>query len=180
MHTTRMDVTSTNTTRPHTDRERLTPAQRFGELVALFMMLLLVDFFVYHQSANTGFFTDAFGPQAMFFLYGPLALSMAAPVTRALVGRRNPARPLEVVSNLFLAIAGAWLLAEFPFNFAHLADALPSGTRFLLAWVDNDVGRVFLVLQVIVCPIVAFVTAWQYFSHHRRAPSDTSTLRSAF
>ena len=161
-----------NATWEKADREILTLPQRFGEVVTLVVTLLFLSFFAYHQAANTGFFTAAFGPQAMFFFYGPLLLSMAAPMTRALLGRRNPARPLEVVTNLFVAIAALWLLIVFPFNFAHLADALPTGIRFLLAWVNNDIGRIPLILQLIVCPIVALVTTWQYLAHRRKERGD--------
>jgi hypothetical protein len=167
-----------NATPQKTDREILTPSQRVGEFFALIAMLLFFGFFAYHQAAHTGFFTAAFGPQEMFFFYGPVFLSVAAPVTRALVGRRNPARPLEVVSNLFAVVAALWLLVVFPFDFAHLADALPTGIRFLLAWVNNDIGRIPFILQLIVCPLVALVTTWQYFSHRRREPGHSSGLHS--
>lgn len=182
MNPTTIDMTDTTRVRapkPKTDREFLTPSQRFGELVAMFVMCLFIAYFVYHQVAETGFFTTAFGPPAMFFFYGPLLLALLAPMTRAVVGRRNPARPLEVITDVFLAIAAAWLLIIFPFDFTRLADALPSGIRFLLGWVNNDIGRVVLVIQMIVCPIVALVTAWIFISHLRREPRDTSTVSPA-
>ena len=104
-------------------------SKRFGEFVALIITLLMIAFFAYNQAANTGFFTPAFGSQAMFFFFGPMVLSMAAPFMRAAIGRRNPARPLEVASNVFGAIAAIWLLTAFPFDFTHLADALPGSGR---------------------------------------------------
>jgi hypothetical protein len=162
-----------------TDREILTAPQRVGEVIALVLSILLFSFFAYHQAANTGFFTAKFGPQAMFFFYGPMLLSMLAPVTRAVVGRRNPARPLEVATNVFLAIAALWLFNVFPFNLAHLADALPAEIRFLFWWVNDDIGRIVLILQMIVCPVVAVVTTWQYFSHLWREPGNPTRLRSA-
>jgi hypothetical protein len=162
------------------DREHLTYPQRIGELVSLFVTLLLISFFAYHQAANTGFFTAAFGPVEMFFFYGALLLSLAAPVTRALVGQRNPTRPLEVVANLFSAAAALWLLTVFPFDFAHFAEALPSAIRFLFAWVNNDIGRIPFILQLIVCPVVAILTVWQYLIHRGREHGRPSELRSAW
>lgn len=162
------------------DRETLTYSQRFGELVALFVMLLIIGFFAYHQAANTGFFTAAFGPLEMFFFYGAMLLSLAAPVTRAAAGQRNPARPLEVVANLFTAAAALWLLSVFPFDFTHFADALPVELRFSLAWLNNDFGRIPFILQAIICPIVALVTAWQFLIHLGREHGGASTLRSAW
>jgi hypothetical protein len=168
-----------NATAQKTDREFLTAAQRVAEVIALMVNILLFSFFVYHQVANTGFFTTTFGSQAMFFFYGPMLLSMAAPVARALVGRRNPARPLEVATNVFLAIAALWLFNVFPFNFAHFADALPVEIRFLFWWMNNNIGYVILILQMIICPVVAIVTTWQYFSHLWHEPGNPTRLRSA-
>jgi hypothetical protein len=164
--------------KPH--REHLTYPQRLGELVSLFVTLLLISFFAYHQAATTGFFTAAFGPVEMFLFYGVLLLSLAAPMTRALVGQRNPARPLDVVANLYSAAAALWLLTVFPFNFAHFADALPFEIRFLFAWVNNDIGRIPFILQLIVCPVIAILTAWQYLIHRRRERGSPSELRSAW
>ncbi len=149
-------------------REFLSPSQRFGEIIAMFAMFLFFSFFIYHQVASTGFFTSAFGPWEMFFFYGPMLLALTPPLIRAITGRRQPARPPEALTNAFLAVGAIWLLMIFPFDFAHLADALPAGLRFALAWVNNDIGRIFLVLQLIVCPVVALVVMWQYIAHRMR------------
>ncbi len=158
-----------------TDREFLSISQRVGELISIVFMLLCFGFFLYHLVAQTGFFTDQFGAWEQFFFFGPMLLAVTAPFARAIIGRRNPARPLEVVTNLFMAAGAYWLLMVFPFNFAHLADALPGAFRFLLAWINNDIGRIPFIIQAIVCPIVALVTAWIYLSHHnRRAPAHAA------
>jgi hypothetical protein len=162
------------------DREHLTDAQRFGELVSVCVMFLILAFFVYHQAANTGFFTVSFGPMEVFFFYGPMLFSLAAPITRAVIGQRNPARALEVVANVFMAAAALWLLTVFPFNFAHFADAFPGEIRFLFAWLNSDIGRIPFILQLIVCPIVALVTAWQFLIHLGREHRDASRLHSVW
>lgn len=151
-----------------TDKETLTPAQRGGEVISVAVMLLVFSFFAAHQVTDTGFFTAKFGAMEMVCLYGPMLCSLAAPTVRAISGRRNPARPFEVVTNLFLALAALWLLVVFPFNFAHLADVLPAGMRFLLAWINNDIGRAVLILQIIVGTIWAVVTIVQFLSVRRR------------
>lgn len=160
-----------NTIGQKTDKDLLTLPQRWAELCTVLVMLLLMGFFVYHQVAQTGFFTASFGAWEMVCLYGPLLCSCVAPTVRAVAGQRSPARPFEAATNLFLAISASWLLMVFPFNFAHLADALPGALHFVLAWVNNDLGRIVLILQIIVCPIVALVTLWIYLSRHRRAHS---------
>jgi hypothetical protein len=157
------------TTSKQSQREQLSPSQRFGELVAIFVMFLFMGFFVYHLVANTGFFTAAFGPWEMFFFFGPMLVALTPPLMRAITGARQPARPLEALTNAFMAVGALWLLMVFPFEFAHLADALPAGLRFTLAWVNNDIGRILLILQAIVCPVVALVMMWQYVAHRIHA-----------
>ena len=146
------------------EKEVLTPAQRGGEVISLAVMLLVFSFFADHQVAHTGFYTAKFGTMEMVCLYGPMLLSLAAPVVRAVTGRRNPARPFEVVTNVFLAIAAVYLLLVFPFDFAHLADALPAAIRFVLAWITDGIGRAVLILQAIVGTTWAAVTTVKYLS----------------
>jgi hypothetical protein len=148
------------------DKENLSSLERVAEVIIILAMLLLLSFFWYHQSARTGFFTAAFGGLEMLALYGPLALGISAPAIRAWTGQRNPARPFEALTSLALSLGSMWLLIVFPLNYAHLADALPSGMRFVLAWVTDDIARVILLLQVLVGPITALLTMWRYVRRH--------------
>jgi len=147
-----------------TDNEILGPWQRWLDVAIVVMLLLFFSFLLYHQRANTGFFTAKFGALEMLCLYGPLVLSLAAPVVRILTGRRNPGRPFEAATSLFLMLGSLWLLIAFPFDFTHLADALPVPIRFFLGWVTDDMGRLLLILQVIVGPISALTAAWKYIT----------------
>ena len=72
-----------------TRRELLSAPERVAEpLFSAMALVVLGGFFVTHQSLETGFFTVRFGPVEMLCLYGPLVLSLAAPLTRALYGHR--------------------------------------------------------------------------------------------
>jgi hypothetical protein len=157
-----------NAVNEQTDKEVLTAPQRWVEIIIVVALLLLLGFFAYHQWANTGFFTARFGQLEMLCLYGPLLLALAAPAIRATTGRRNPGRPFEAATSLFLALGSLWLLIVFPFDYSHLADALPGAIHFVLAWVTNDIGKAVLILQVIIGPISAALTAWKYLSIRRR------------
>ena len=152
-----------STTVKKISNEFLTPLQRLIEFITIAGMLLLIGFLAYHQIADTGFFTDRFGSIEMASLYAPALLSLAAPLTRALSGHRNSARPFEAATNLFLAAGSLWLLSVFPFNYAHLADPLPDAIQFVLSWVTNDIAKLFFILQVIICPIAAIAIMWKYF-----------------
>lgn len=162
------------TNAPQSDRETLTPAGRWGELAIIGAMLGLLGYLAVHQWARTGFFTAAFGPREMLALYGPILISFAAPIVRAVTGQRNPGRPFEALTNLCLALGSLWLLIVFPFDYSHLADPLPGALRFVLAWITNGVGRAFMILQVILCPISALAALWRYVSvRHRQSAGHT-------
>ena len=141
-----------------TKRDILSPLQRWLEAAIVVGMLLLFAFLAYHQWANTGFFTSKFGVLEMICLYSPLFLALVAPLIRFWTGHRQPARPFEAADYLLLALGSLWLLIVFPFDFTHLADALPVSLRFILAWVSDDIGKLPLVIQVISGPIMAFST----------------------
>jgi len=144
------------------NKERLSYLERFGEAVAAVMLVLLFGFFVRHQSLDTGYFTERFGTLEMFALYVPLFAAIIPLCILAWTGRRNPARPYEVVSNLLLASASLWLVIIFPFDYSHLADVLPAGLQFILAWVTDDIAKVVFVLQVIIGIVTAITTTWKY------------------
>ncbi|MBZ0286982.1 MAG: hypothetical protein K8I30_05165 [Anaerolineae bacterium] len=153
-----------STTTPKRNQDVLSPLARWGEVIIIVMIVLFIAFLLYHQSANTGFFTEKFGTLEMLCVYVPLLLAIAPAVVHIVTGRRNPARPFEAATSLLQAISALWLLIVFPFSFAHLADALPEGIRFILAWVTDDLGRLVLVLQIIVGPLSAILALWRYLS----------------
>ncbi len=140
-------------------QDRMSLPQRVAEpLVTACMTAAILAFFLYHQRVGTGFFTARFGPLEMLCLYGSIILSLAAPITRGLTGDRNAGRPLEALAGVAAGAAALWLLRGFPFDFAHLADALPGAYSILLAWGTNDIGRIVLIAQAILAPFAALVT----------------------
>lgn len=138
------------------DRDAVSLASRVAEpIFSIIGMGLMLGFFAYHQVAQTGFFTEKFGPFEMLCVYGPIVLSPTAAIVRAVTGRRNVARPFEVVADICMAFAALWLLLVFPFDFTHFADALPAGLQFTLAWINDFFGRIALMLQVAIGSIAA-------------------------
>ena len=149
------------------DKDILSVPARVGEVISILCLMALFGFFLYHQTANTGFFTDKFGTLEMICLYVPLIVGIAAPAIRAWTGNRNPARPFEAAASLLLALGSLWLLIVFPLNYTHLADALPTALHFILAWVTDGVAKFVLLLQIIIGPLSALLTMWKYFTHHQ-------------
>ena len=146
-------------------------------IISMVGVVLLTSFFAYHQVAQTGFFTAQFGALEMLCLYGPILLSLIAPFARAVSGRRTPARPLEALTDVCMALAAIWLLRVFPFDFAHLADALPAPLRFSAAWVNDEIGRIVLLLQMVVGTLAALITMTIYFAVHLRMGTYASDPR---
>ncbi|MBI5031230.1 MAG: hypothetical protein HZB51_11940 [Chloroflexi bacterium] len=152
----------------------LTAAQRRSQLLLIGAMLFVGGFFAYHQLSNTGFFTFKFGPLEMLALYGPIAVSLAAPIIRALSGHRNPASLFDTATRLLLAIGSLELVLVFPLDFAHIADVLPGAIRFILSWMTNDFGRLVLLLQVILGCVTAVAAIFKYLSTPRGRHNNLS------
>lgn len=153
-------------------QDELTTVDRIGEALSIVGILLLLGFFLAHQTQNTGFFTEKFGTLGMVCLYIPLLFAVSAPAVRAWSGQRNPARPFEAGTSLLLAAGSFWLLAVFPLDYTHLADVLPGPIQFLLRWVTDDIARIVLIMQIIIGPISALLALWRYRTHrHQNAGS---------
>lgn len=135
---------------PEIDPEMLTPAQRRAGLYSVFLLIVLLGFFLYLQLSDSGFFTEAFKWPEMLALYVPILLSMAAPIERFIVGRRDSGILLEAIADYALGIGSLILWIVFPFDFSHLAEALPANMQFLLGWINNTIGKIILLLQVVI------------------------------
>ena len=111
--------------------------------------VLIGSYCIAHQTRSTGFFTATFGTLEMLLLYGTLLYWI---VTSALiiVGQKNLSRDLDLGGLFFAAVAVAWLVVVFPFDFAYFANILPDSLRFLMQWISNDIARVLMVLSFIV------------------------------
>jgi hypothetical protein len=137
----------------------------FGERVVgialVVLNVMMLWYFVAHQTRATGFFTPTFGKSEMVMLYGLLILGMISAGLEGVFGKRLYSRIFDVFGGLLLAaVFTIWLLVLFPFDFAYFADVSPESLSFLLRWISNDIARVLMVLAIIVylgaaayCPI---------------------------
>ncbi len=137
----------------------LTIPERIGELFGITLATLVAAFFAFHQITSTGFMTADFGWPDSLLLYGSFAFSIMASGARAVIGRRDRARPIELASNVFLMIASIWFLATFPFNFTHLAEPAPAFLRFILSWISNGIGWGIILLSFIGSTVAALYNA---------------------
>jgi len=137
-------------------------SERVGNIVGIVVGFLIVLYFVAHQMWSTGFFTSKFETSEMLLFYGSLMYGIVSTALKGLFGRKNLARLFDAFGLILVAIAITWLFVVFPFDFAYLADVLPSFLRFLVQWISNDIARVLMVLGIIVTLVMAIYTAILY------------------
>lgn len=141
--------------------------ERVGECLGIVVISILVLFFFENQKQHTGFFTSKFGPTESFLFYGSALFGVVTGAARALIGRRNVVRPLEVFGALLWASASYWLFQVFPFDVAHFADLLPNTPKFLFWWLTNDIARLILIIGVIAGLLQAIYTTWLFLAVRR-------------
>lgn len=137
-------------------------SERLGGIVAIATITLATLFFIAHQMWSTGFFTSKFGLTETLLFYSSLLYGLVPNTIKCLIGRRNLVRLFEAFGAIIAAITLVWLYVIFPFNFSHLADVLPTFTRFLLQWISDDIARFFMIIGTIATPITAIYNAVLY------------------
>ncbi|MEQ8677792.1 MAG: hypothetical protein RLP44_28290 [Aggregatilineales bacterium] len=124
--------------------------ERVSSIIIAVFSLLMVVFFVNHQTQSTGFFTAEFGTLEQFLFYGYWVVWMTTASLEGIFGLRLLSRLFDVFGGIiFLLISTVVLLIIFPFDFQYLADILPESLRFLLEWISNDIARVVMALGVV-------------------------------
>jgi len=137
--------------------------QRVVGIAIVVFSVLMVLYFVAHQTWSTGFFTATFGTLEMIMLYGSLIALIVSAGLEGVFGQRLLSRLFDVFGGLiFITIGLAWLFVVFPFEFAYFADVLPDFLRFLVQWISNDIARVLMVLGIIVMGAAAVYTPIAY------------------
>jgi hypothetical protein len=148
--------------------DRITGWTLVGEIVAFFVLSLILAFFVVHELNDTGFYTDEFGTLEKFLLFGAGGFAVALVVLRIIVRRKNIIRPLDVASLLFFVVAHAVLLAVFPFDFSYVGDALPGYLSWSVDWMSDTIGKILLALGVFGGTLGAVFTFATYVGVKRR------------
>ncbi len=152
-------------------------SERFVGISIVVFSVLLVLYFIAHQTQSTGFFTASFGASEKLALYGLLILGMISAGLEGIFGQRLYSRIFDVFGGLILAaVCTIWLLVVFPFEFAYFADVAPDSLRFLVGWISNDIARVLMVLAIILylgaalyCPL-----AYKFVDLKRSKPEEIS------
>jgi len=149
--------------------------QRVVGIAIVVVCVLIILYFVAHQTWSTGFFTTKFGTLEMIMLYGSLIFMIVSAGLEGIFGQRLLSRLWDAFGGLIFATIGVtWLLVVFPFEFTYFADVLPDFLRFLLQWISNDIARVLMVLIILVTLGAAIYTPIAYkfvrIKRPKRAP----------
>ena len=125
--------------------------ERVFGIAIVVVSVLMILYFVVHQTGSTGFFTTEFGTLEMVMLYGNLTAWIITGALEGVFGRKSLSRDFDAFGGFIIVIVGiTWLLVVFPFEFANFANVLPDFLRFLVQWISNEIARVLMVLVLIV------------------------------
>lgn len=137
--------------------------ERVSSAALAIFSILMIGFFVVHQTQPTGFFTSDFGVLEQFLFYGYWLVWLTTATLEGILGLRLASRLFDVFGGIiFLVISTFMLLIIFPFDFQYLVDPLPDALRFTLQWVSDDIARVVMGIGVIG---LLFATVYSPFAY---------------
>lgn len=122
-------------------RDALPTGERIGQGVGIVINVLVIAFFVVHQTRPTHFFTDEFRTFQMVVFYVVLVLGIVPMLVRLITNRRNDGRLWEAVNMALFAAGGLYLLVLWPFDFSHFAEPLPRALEPALEWITDSIAR---------------------------------------
>ena len=78
-----------------------------------------------------------------------------------------------MILSISILVAAAWFLSTFPFDFSHLADALPASLRFLISWIGDGIAKVVMVIAIIASIFIIPYTTLLYLAVRRKLTGST-------
>ncbi len=157
--------------RREADRDRLGLGERAGNVIGLFITVIVALVLLDVQATDQGFFTPAFGPVEQVAFYGSLLFGAVPMIVRAVVGWRNLGRLMDTVNSVAFITAWSYLLTTFPFDFPRLWDYLPDVMGAALSWIGNDLVRFVIALAMVVTAISAAYNIIMFFAVRRELRS---------
>jgi hypothetical protein len=149
-------------------------SDRMGQVVGAVISLLVALYFIDLYTSSSGFFTSSFTTADAILFFGIAFLGIIPGLARAVIGRKNVTRPLEIILSISILIATSWFLYTFPFDFSHLADALPSSLQFLLSWISDSIAKVLMVIAIIGTICIIPYTTLLYMAVRRKLLGSAS------
>jgi len=130
-------------------KDTLKNSDRFGQIIGIIGVVIVIVFFTYHLTKSTGFFTSTFGAFDAALFFGINIFGIFPQFIRLVTNRKTLSRPFDIINSALLFVALIYFVAKFPFDFSHFADPLPASLEFLLNWVSNGLASALMVLGIL-------------------------------
>jgi tetrahydromethanopterin S-methyltransferase subunit F len=149
-------------------KDRLKSSDRAGNVIGAICTLVFALYFVVLYNSGSEFFASDITNVELTLFFWVVFYGIAPSLMKAILGKKNVTRPLEVIVSLSTLIALALYLSSFPFDFNHLGDSLPESLEFLVSWIDNGIARFAMWLGVIVSVVMIPYTLMLYFGVRKK------------
>lgn len=146
-----------------TAEKKLLLNERIFGIAIVIVCIFMIMFFRAHQMQLTGFFTSKFSTMEMIMLYGFWVFWIITASLEALLNQRFLSRIVDTFGGvIFAAIAIAWNLVVFPFDFGYFANVLPEFIRFFVQWISNDIALIIMEVLIILHLLAAIYCPFAY------------------
>lgn len=143
-------------------KDEMRLSERIGETAGIVATILIIGFFLAHLLWHSGFFTASFGAFEIVLFYSSVSFGIVLATTRAILGRRNRVRPLEIAGYILAVLFCVWFYYVFPFNFSHFGDVVPLSLGFLISWIPDLLVRIVLIIGAIGSAVAAVYVTFLY------------------
>ena len=159
--------------------ETLPTNERVFGIGIVIVSVLMIIFFISHKMQSTGFFTSKFGALEMLLLYGFWIFWITTAGLESILSQRLLSRIVDTFGGVFFAaIAIAWNLVAFPFDFAKFSNVLPESIRFLVQWISNNIAWAIKLVLMILHLLAAIYCPFAYkFVDKRRFKRNKTTIQ---
>lgn len=153
--------------RKEAEKDVLALSERIGQIAGVVIGLLLAWYFLDLYESGSDFFTSDFDGLDAVLFFGIAFLGVVPGLIKAIKGRKNVVRPLDVTLSVAILFVLAWFLYSFPFDFAYLSEGLPESLQFLLDWIGNEEAKAIMTIGLVVNLVLIPYTAALFFGVRR-------------
>ena len=136
--------------RKEAEKDALALSERIGQLVGVVIGLVVAWYFLELYQSGSDFFMSDFDDLDAALFFGIAFLGVVPGLMKAILGRKNVTRPLDVALSVAILFASAWFISTFPFDFAYVSEGLSESWQFLLDWIDDEVARFLMGLSIAI------------------------------
>ena len=145
--------------RKEAEKDVLALSERIGQIAGVVIGLLFAWYFLDLYDSGSDFFTSDFDDLDAVLFFGIAFLGVVPGLIKAIMGRKNSVRPLDVALSVGVLVVLAWFLYSFPFDFAYLSEGLPESLQFLLDWIGNEEAKAIMAIGLVVNLVLIPYTA---------------------